>query len=116
LVLAGIFSALYWAWTTQNGVGDLRPYALVQFLPILALPFILLLYRRYTYLPTAAIFWLLAWYILAKLFEHYDGAIFDLTGQLISGHSLKHLAAAAAPLVIAQTLWRRSKSAVKLQT
>jgi hypothetical protein len=32
-------------------------------------------------------------YIVAKLFEHFDAEVFDLLG-FISGHSLKHLAAA----------------------
>ena len=32
--------------------------------------------------------------MLAKILEYYDAVIFDLTGELVSGHTLKHVAAA----------------------
>ncbi|MCK1357458.1 hypothetical protein [Bradyrhizobium sp. 199] len=35
-------------------------------------------------------------YVLAKLFELGDEAIFEATGHIVSGHTLKHLAAALA--------------------
>ncbi len=38
----------------------------------------------------------IAWYALAKWLELNDGTIFEATGQWVSGHSLKHLAAACA--------------------
>lgn len=34
------------------------------------------------------------WYIAAKLLEHFDPQIFALTGHVVSGHTLKHVAAA----------------------
>jgi hypothetical protein len=40
-----------------------------------------------------------ALYALAKFFEFSDQAIFSL-GYVVSGHTLKHLAAAAACLMI----------------
>ncbi len=39
---------------------------------------------------------LIAWYALAKALELGDAAVFHATGDLVSGHSLKHLAAALA--------------------
>ncbi|ABM35631.1 hypothetical protein [Polaromonas naphthalenivorans] len=55
--------------------------------------------------PGLRIRWALviALYALAKLLELADHAVFDLTGQLVSGHSLKHVAAsfAAWPVVLA---------------
>ena len=39
---------------------------------------------------------LIAWYALAKALELGDAAVFHATGELVSGHSLKHLAAALA--------------------
>jgi len=42
----------------------------------------------------------LAFYALAKLFEHYDHGIFELTGGAVSGHTIKHLFAAGAPAAI----------------
>ncbi len=39
---------------------------------------------------------LIAWYALAKALELGDAAVFHSTGEWVSGHSLKHLAAALA--------------------
>lgn len=84
VAVAGV---LWWHWT-----GDLRPYALVQFGPMLAVP--ILLCRRRVY---AASWWgLLGFYVLAKLLEFADVPIFELTHRMVSGHTLKHVAAAAA--------------------
>jgi hypothetical protein len=50
---------------------------------------------------TGTSYWFLAagFYALAKLLEFYDGAVYSAT-SLLSGHTLKHLAAAAACLAI----------------
>jgi hypothetical protein len=85
----GVFSLLFWRWT-----GDLRLYAWVQFFPCLALPLVFLLFApRFS----GTIYWLIAaaLYALAKLFEFYDSAIYS-AGTILSGHTLKHFAAAAA--------------------
>ena len=66
----------------------------MQFFPCLALPLIfLLLAPRFS----GTIYWLIAaaFYALAKLFEFYDSAIYS-AGTILSGHTLKHFAAAAA--------------------
>lgn len=49
--------------------------------------------------------WVVAAYAVAKLLELQDHAVWELTGQLVSGHSLKHVVAAfaVAPLF---TAWR----------
>jgi hypothetical protein len=105
-LLAGLASVLYWHWTELAGAGDLRPYAAVQFLPMVAIPLMLLLFpARYT--GTAAIWVSLLWYGLAKLFEQLDGEIYHLTLQIISGHSLKHVAAAASSWWLVLMLRRR---------
>lgn len=95
LVLVGLASVLYWHWTEERGQGDLRPYYLVQFGTMLALPVLLLFFPpRYT--GTARLFGALGWYVLAKILEHrLDGPLFALSG-LVSGHTLKHLVAALA--------------------
>jgi hypothetical protein len=94
LLAAGAGSVLYWRWSELRGAGDLRLYALAQFFPLVAIPFMLLWFPpRYTRgrdLGAA-----IGWYGLAKLFELFDGAIYA-AGGLVSGHSLKHLAAALA--------------------
>ena len=45
LIAAGVASALYWAWSESLGQGDLRPYLLVQALPVVLIPLILMLRR-----------------------------------------------------------------------
>ena len=91
LLFLGLASVVYWDITENLGTGDLRFYALVQFLPMLLIPLMLLFYgsclsgRR----------WILAIILVygaAKIAEMYDQQIYELIG--FSGHSLKHLIAA----------------------
>ena len=94
LLVAGIGSVWYWDYTESIGAGDLRPYALVQFLPMVLILMILSMF------PSGAggtryLIWCLGWYIAAKGLEHYDDHVFGWLGGHVSGHSLKHLAAAA---------------------
>jgi hypothetical protein len=70
----------------------------VQFLPIVLILLILLMYRS-PFDRTAFIWWVVAIYAASKLLEHYDHDIFALRG-VISGHSLKHVVAAMAPVVL----------------
>jgi hypothetical protein len=90
LGLLGAASVFYW-----RAFDDLRPYVLVQFGSLLA---IVLICSRYPsqYTQGWAIFILAALYGLAKVCEFYDRDIFELTGRALSGHTLKHLIAAAA--------------------
>lgn len=92
LVFSGALSVLYWWLTEQAGAGDLRPYILVQFLPMLLVPLMIVLFPKEGKYNRP--YWiLLASYVVAKGVEWQDGNIFTLTGQLVSGHTLKHLAA-----------------------
>ena len=91
LLFLGLASVVYWNITENLGKGDLRFYALVQFLPMLLIPFLLLFYgsclsgRRW-------ILTIILVYGVAKIAEMYDQQIYELIG--FSGHSLKHLIAA----------------------
>lgn len=96
LLFIGILSLLYWQITESKGVGDLRFYVLVQFLPIILITAILILYKNNN--GSAAYYFVLSTYLLAKLFEINDDLIFS-TNHLISGHSIKHIIAALAPLL-----------------
>jgi hypothetical protein len=95
LVIIGVATVLYWAWTEARGVGDLRPYGLVQFLPIVLMPLLLLLFpgnrRSATWL-----WWTFAGYVVAKIAEQLDGPIYDAIG--LSGHSIKHFVSSVAVL------------------
>lgn len=89
----GVFSLLLWRWTD-----DLRLYFWVQFFPALAVLSLFLLYpAKYT----GTHYWIVAGglYALAKLFEFADDPIYSFA-RLLSGHTLKHFAAAAACFAI----------------
>ena len=92
VVILGIASTLYWHFTEQQGQGDLRPYILVQFLPIILLPLIMLLYDGKK--QGCTFVWpILGLYILAKITELLDKQLYQILSGL-SGHSIKHLLAA----------------------
>lgn len=97
LLIVGAGSVIYWATTEARGAGDLRPYAIVQFLPMLLIPLILLMYRS-VYDNVGFLWLVIVLYALSKMFEYFDFATYEI-GQLISGHSIKHVVAAIAPLV-----------------
>lgn len=89
LVVLGIASLLIWLRTD-----DLRLYGWVQFFPcVMLLLLFLLLPPKFT----GTWYWFAAagWYVIAKLLEHFDAAIYAAL-RVMSGHPLKHLAAAAA--------------------
>jgi len=94
LLAAGAASVGYWYWSELAGRGDLRPYGLVQFLPMLLIA-ILLLMSRGPGLRGGWVWASLAFYAAAKLAEFFDAGILGLTSGF-SGHSLKHLLAAVA--------------------
>lgn len=96
LVLLGVASVTYWYWSEVQGRGDLRPYAIVQFLPMLIIPMLLSLY--YGKRMISAFLWAtLFTYALAKAAEHFDPDIFAWLG-FWSGHTIKHLLSALAVL------------------
>lgn len=86
LLIIGLFSVYYWKTN-----GDLRLYAFVQFYPMLAIPIILIFFKGTQ--KTSGYWYLLATYLIAKFLEHFDAEIHHFFG-VISGHSLKHVAAA----------------------
>jgi hypothetical protein len=97
----GLFSLLLWRRSN-----DLRLYFWVQFFPGLA---VLLLSLLCPPKYTGTYYWIsaAALYALAKVFEFSDGAVYS-AGYFLSGHTLKHLAAAAACYAILryfQTRW-----------
>lgn len=101
LLPLGLGSVAWWAW-----VDDLRPYAFVQFFPILAIPLLLWRYPP-RYGSVKYVGWMFFWYIAAKGLEHFDGEVLALLGGGVSGHSLKHVAAAGATLAFVFYLIRR---------
>lgn len=105
LLVVGILSIVYWHLTESGGRGDLRPYALVQFLPMVLIPMILLMFR--SRLNGSIFLWaMIAAYVISKLTEHYDAELYAAIGT-VSGHTIKHIAAAVGTLFIYIALRRR---------
>lgn len=104
LMAIGIASVIQWRFSELRGAGDLRFYAAVQLYSVLAVLALLFVYPRYTRNWDFA--WVLLCYVLAKLFETGDRAIFQL-GEFVSGHTLKHLAAGTAGYLILRMLQKR---------
>ncbi len=100
LVAFGVASVVYWA-----AFDDLRPYGIVQFYPILAIPVLIACMPRRApgggYLMAA-----IGCYVGAKFLEEADGWVFGF-GGLVSGHTLKHLAAAFGAWLIYRMLRAR---------
>ncbi len=96
LEILGIASVFWW-----RNSGDLRPYGFAQFYPFLAIP-VLLVATRGRRAGAKYVWSAMACYAVAKLCEQYDLAIFERL-VLVSGHTLKHLIAAAGMWMAA--LW-----------
>jgi uncharacterized membrane protein YwaF len=99
LLIAGLASVLYWSYTEAHGVGDLRPYALVQFLPIMIIP-VLIVGSKSEALRSKTIWKIIGFYALAKALEHWDVQIFQALGSEMSGHAMKHVAAGLATAIV----------------
>lgn len=98
LIIFGVFSVIYWHSSEVKGEGDLRLYILIQFLPAMLIPLILLFFNS-KFTRTGSYWLLLCAYVLAKIFEYFDGAIYNML-YLLSGHSLKHVVAAIGVLFL----------------
>jgi hypothetical protein len=108
LNLIGVLSVIYW-WVSEGwGKGDLRPYILVQFFPLLAIPLLLLLYKS-TFNMTKEVSLIFLFFGLAKLTETYDKEIYNWLEHTLSGHSLKHLLMAVAGYWMVVLIQRRIK-------
>jgi hypothetical protein len=101
-ILGGMFSL--WYWTLSNNI---MPWGLVQF-GGMALLFGMSFARPQAAKPEQAssvsLIWVLAIYAIAKLFEHFDQHVFELSAHLISGHTLKHLVASLVAIPVIRAL------------
>jgi hypothetical protein len=110
LLVIGAMSVVYWYWTELQHAGDLRLYLLVQFGSLILVVLLLAFYPgRYPgrgYL-VAGVFT----YAAAKGLELADREIFAV-GHIVSGHTLKHLAAAGGVMCVVAMLRMRAQLAV----
>lgn len=107
VLVLGPLSVHAWSLT-----GNVLPWAVLQFGGMaLILGFACLRPAQARELPVR---WalLIAIYALAKLLELGDHAVYEWTGQLVSGHSLKHMVAACAawPVVMALLAARKFRA------
>jgi hypothetical protein len=104
LLAIGLASVCQWWWSEAHGRGDLRFYAGVQLYAMLAVVLALFLKSRYTRGSDLAV--LAGFYLFAKLTETLDRQIFSF-GHVVSGHTVKHFAAAVGSFWILRMLERR---------
>jgi hypothetical protein len=105
LLLVGAATVFYWRATERAGAGNVMPYGVLQGYSVVILLLLAFLHpSRYT--RGADIYWVFAGYVLAKVLETFDRQVYTL-GHLASGHTLKHLAAAVAALVVCRMLYLR---------
>ncbi len=106
LMGTGVGTVIWWIWTEHVGHGDLRPYLVVQFYPMITIALMLLLLPA-PYTRGNDYWGLFVFYAAAKVVEVFDHDIYALTHGLISGHNLKHLFAAGGTAWILRMLWLR---------
>ena len=102
MLAIGAASVVYWRATERMGVGNVVPYGILQAYSVVILLLIALwLPSRYT--RGDDVYWVFACYVVAKVAELLDAQLLAL-GNVVSGHTLKHVAAAAAGLVVCRML------------
>ena len=104
LSFVGLVSVLDWYWSEIKGGGDLRFYIGVQAYSAMVILLALFLPRRYTRGSDFGL--VLGFYALAKVLELFDRQVFGAF-QVVSGHTLKHIAAATAGYCILRMLQKR---------
>lgn len=104
LLVVGLGSVLQWYWSETRGAGDLRFYAGVQAYSALVILLALFLPQRYTRGSDFGL--VLGFYALAKVLELFDRQIYAAL-RVVSGHTLKHIAAAAASFCLLRMLQKR---------
>lgn len=103
----GFCSVLVWYASELRGNSDLRFYIGIQFFTVLVALIMLLLPSPYDRNWNLAV--VLICYGLAVLCDLFDHQIYRITGGIISGHTLKHLAVGLAGTWLIQMIWKRKK-------
>jgi hypothetical protein len=111
LLAVGAGSVAQWHFGEVKGHGDLRFYAAVQFYSAAVLLLTFLLPAKYTRSSDFAV--IAVFYFLAKILEAADRQVFA-AGQIVSGHTLKHLVAAAGGYWILRMLQKRRSQPLRL--
>ncbi len=110
VALCGPLSLVVWLRT-----GQLLPWAVLQGAGMVLIVVLAVAQWRKPGALAGAVRWpllaIVLWYAAAKVFELGDGAVWQMTGGWVSGHSLKHVAAALAtlPLLWCVQRWRNAE-------
>jgi hypothetical protein len=112
MLVLGAASVSYWRLTERAGQGNVLPYAILQGYTVLGVLLLALTHpARYT--RATDIYWVFGAYLMAKISETLDVPIFGWTAGLVSGHTLKHLFAAAAGVTLCVHLLHRRQIATR---
>ena len=101
-------SVAYWHFTENLGQGDLRPYLLVQFLPILLLLVLVFFGSTQTPLSIKPLVLILIFYLFAKIAERYDHQIMEQL-WVLGGHPIKHILASVSSFFMLRLAFDESK-------
>ena len=102
MLLVGVASVVYWLATERAGAGNLVPYGILQAYTVIMLLVIALSHpARYT--RGNDVYWVFAAYGIAKILETFDKQFLAI-GNVVSGHTLKHVAAAIAGFIVLRML------------
>jgi hypothetical protein len=106
LLVIGAASVIHWLATERAGVGNVMPCAILQACTMAAV--LLLAFTHPSRCTRASdIYWVFGAYVAAKITETPDVQIWEWTGGLVSGHTLKHFFAALSGVIVCITLLRR---------
>jgi len=106
MLLLGVASVIYWRITERMGAGNVLPYGILQGYSVVILLLLAMLNpSRYT--RGNDIYWVFGWYVLSKVLETFDAEVLAFS-HFVSGHTLKHLAAAAAGFAVCYMLMKRT--------
>lgn len=97
-LLCGAIALFVWSRSA-----DVLPWSVVQF-GGMAMILILSITRPIPKALGISLLWVVVFYAVAKIFEAFDHGVYEATGHMVSGHTLKHLVAALAALPIIRVL------------
>ena len=106
MVILGVASVIYWRVTEREGLGNVVPYGILQGYSVVIL-LVLAALKPSRYTLGNWLYWVFAWYVLSKVLETFDAKVHELT-HVVSGHTLKHIAAAIAGVAVCRMLMRRT--------
>jgi hypothetical protein len=104
MLLVGVGSVVYWRETERAGAGNVTPYGILQAFSVVVMLLLAMLPSRYT--RGNDVYKVFAAYVAAKILETLDWQVLEVAG--VSGHTLKHLAAALAGYFVLRMIALRS--------